>query len=738
MNLKTLSSKAKNRTLYVGLTYKELKNLFNIDINGEYDNCKIKYSQIDSFVKTIEILNKHETLITEKAAGLALKENREREEAERAKELEHKEIIHRVESTNGERLKYDNNTTRVREECNERSSKVCSIVTEIKTPENGVGDRAIEEGYKIPRKYSTWVAKYPDQKCDLIADICNQPRAAQEIWDKIQEGYSGIALLADPGLGKTYIIGSVLKNFIEQGKIKELGCISPFPIVYTTKMTVVEQTRGVLREEFNIDPSLVKVINIEYLRSELGAMFVKETLSIKNGQEVIKYKWTQYIHPVLFIWDEFQMLARSVSQQSKIAQAVSDIFYEYDVPVIQIFISATPFSRVSEAKVFTVATRHKINDEVITNDSWHKFSNVISGHDDPESYSEDAIKNLMEELDPYIVKIHDINLKFKSYITTQGMTFETKEEREIYEKAWEIFQEKKRKIEGDDSLSEGQARMSILGQFTVYRKAAENAKCYQIARFANDCVNNKEAPGIGFAFKSSMVKTYSILINDFGWSREDVSFIWGGSTESLSDKQKLLKRIKASGLEDILKRETNIKLEDFGIDLNELHEKSSEQYNWEKAHRLLSQNPKEREQERLRFQRQDSKALLFSFKAGGTGLSAHHERRFPKALTRRGFFTPIYSEKEMLQAFGRLPRITSISDTYQICGYYRGTIEEEVMERLKMKLRCARHVSSRTDSWEDIVTGRSRSMEDFQMIEDTESFDDDNSNAKLLEYVDSV
>ena len=57
----------------------------------------------------------------------------------------------------------------------------------------------------------------------------------------------------------------------------------------------------------------------------------------------------------------------------------------------------------------------------------------------------------------------------------------------------------------------------------------------------------------------------------------------------------------------------------------------------------------------------------------------------------------------MLQAFGRTHRVTSISDTYKWVLYYPGTIEDHVMEKLMMKLKCAVHVGA-SESWESIIT----------------------------------
>ena len=119
----------------------------------------------------------------------------------------------------------------------------------------------------------------------------------------------------------------------------------------------------------------------------------------------------------------------------------------------------------------------------------------------------------------------------------------------------------------------------------------------------------------------------------------------------------------------------------------------------------------QRHEEKMRFQRQDSKGMLITFKAGGKGLSAHHEARFPKARPRRTFLSPVYSEKEMLQGLGRAPRITSASDTYQVMGYFYRTIEEDVKDRFIMKAKCMKEVIRLDDAWMDIIPAAARVTE---------------------------
>ena len=566
------------------------------------------------------------------------------------------------------------------------------------------------------------------------SDGCNQITNAKILFDNIYYNkVSGQLLLAQTGAGKTYIIGSVIKNLLSNNFLNNYKGIHPWPILYVTKASVVEQTKKVLRDEFGLDTTnIVHVINIELLRSELGSLFVNEEVEVINGQDHIIYKWKK-IHPILFIWDECQILAREQSIQSKIAQDTNRIESRYNVPIYQIFSSATPFSRVWEARVFAVSTKTKFKlgmGEVTLNDNnWKHFSQIVASPSDPMDYCEAAVSRLVEKLEPFIVRVKNIRPKHKAINSTQKIYFKTKEEREEYDKAWEQYQEAKAKIEGDESLSASQSRFALLAQFTIFAKAAEYIRRNHLAEFCYKTWKNDRAPVIACRFKRTITGTYKILVEDYGWNRDDVSIIWGGATESLSVKKKLAQKVKMNSAFKEALEEADIDIEEIlGLDLSNLNEKTEEDLAFEKLHDLVSQKPEEREREKMRFQKQRSKACFFTFKSGGVGLSLHHQYEY--ARPREVILTPVYSEKELIQGLGRCPRITSLSDTHQRMVYYAGTIEEHVAARVSIKLRCMKKVVKFNESWEDILIGKKilRKAE--------EELPESNEGNTLMEYED--
>ena len=520
----------------------------------------------------------------------------------------------------------------------------------IRLPENSTAISDIKEAIveaiatelvaEPPRK--PHILKFPDQKPDLITDVCNQPKAAKTLWDNIVAGKRGQWLVAPAGIGKTFILANVIKNFVEQKMVEECKCYSPWPVIYITKMSVVEQTKGVLRLFGLSLGDQVCVFNIETLRTDFGRFFVDKDLMIIGGREIYAHTWNPKFLPALIIWDECHILAREESEQSKIACSLNDV--ESQV-IYQIGASATAMSRVSETKHFIVSTRIKYflgkHQTVVSNKNWHQLANQLSYPFHPSVYAEGSVKNFMEKFKDHIVQVEDIKLKFHSHIDIKTLSFKNKAEKELYDNAIEDFYIKKAKIEGSRGLSEAQMNFAILAEFTILRKAIESIRAESIADAVNYSYVDNKAPAVGAAFKQTIVKIYQFLVNKHGWKREDVSFIWGGSTEALNDKQKLHKQIQEKVGKDKLEQ-MGISYADLGLDLVNLNEKTNEQYEFEKKHKLLSQKPEERERERMRFQRQDSRCLLFSYKSGGVGLSAHHERMYPKARPREDFFTPIY------------------------------------------------------------------------------------------------
>lgn len=584
-------------------------------------------------------------------------------------------------------------------------------------------DDKLDEQQEELGRHSVFNPKFPDQACNLLTQAshgCNQLETARTLFDNIfYHGFTGQQVIAQAGAGKTYLAGSLIKNLNAQGFFND--CLSPMPVLYVTKSTIVEQTMyEVLKSRFNIDCfGLVTVINIEALRSSLLGVLIDKTVNIIDGQEHEGYVWRTLYKPKLVIWDESQGLARAESTQSKIANSlILPPFPPWKTH--QVDMSATPWSRVCEAKHFAVSTGLCVDtglgSEKVTSETWPRIARDIADPSQPDEHCTAAIKRFVDHFESHIVRISNIRPRHKSYNSVVKIDFPTQVLKDEYYKALESFEKKREKITSNDSLTDQQKYVAVLAEYTIFRKAAENCRREFCAEWFVDKWDAGYAPGIGFSFKQTGRNICELLIKKYKWKRSDISIIWGGATEALTAKKKLAKKIKDATELRKAAEEAGISFEDdLGIYLDDFIEKTDEQIQFEKDYDLLTQKPEDRERERLAFQTQTSRVAMFSYKSGGVGLSLHHEEQYPNARQRVGMFTPVYSEKELVQALGRFPRITSASDTDQTMCYYAGTIEEHVAAKVIQKLKCLKEAIRGHESWEDIITKLpKRGLEEYE------------------------
>ncbi len=180
-----------------------------------------------------------------------------------------------------------------------------------------------------------------------------QERAAKTAYKKlILDNQRANLLQAGVGTGKTFIYGKFLRELWSRNWF-EGKTFSPWPVLVVTKASIVTQTERVLENHFQLTPiRQFKVLNYDALRSGKGLdTFIELKKTVVNGEPVKMYKWKQFIHPLVFIIDECQSAKNEDSIQSQLIQNISEI---QDPNVKILFSSATPFTRVSEAKYLCV------------------------------------------------------------------------------------------------------------------------------------------------------------------------------------------------------------------------------------------------------------------------------------------------------------------------------------------------------------------------------------------------
>lgn len=551
-------------------------------------------------------------------------------------------------------------------------------------------------------------------------------------------------LIAAPGSGKTYSIGAVLRRLLDDGWHKK-NSMSPWPIVYVTKASVVTQTRRVLETEFGIDTlNEVTVLGIDQLRARFGKMFVQENMEIIGGEEVYSYKWSPMINPKLIVWDEGHALKNHTSTQHKIALSYSDLHGVY-----QLFSSATPATRVSEFKCFAIACKIHYNipglgNVLINSKTWNDFAAYIARGDQYE-YNQAACDRMTDILEPYIVRMKGIKPQFHARNRTELISFISKEGRDFYNSAEQRFKARKAKAEGRIADGVG-SKLEILVALQQYNIAAESnpdrARII-VSRMIED-VKNGFSPACAFKHKISVSKCLKLMFDEFKVPRSLVSVIWGGGAIKLTDKAKAKKAITGnSDLEEALAAK-GITLEGIGLDVD-----IQEEIKFPPEFKLGgTQTQEQRQIEIDRFQKGLTRYCFFTMKSGGVGLSLHHtdamlplnqrarrkesgyvyEEDIPKIPTRprKLYSAPNYSAIDMVQVLGRCPRITSLSDTEQILLFFRGTIEEDVEFICNNKLRClSKVVRNPNDSWEQLLVEDRSKMDKYKQQVASESSSDD-------------
>lgn len=579
-----------------------------------------------------------------------------------------------------------------------------------------------------------------------------QKKAVAECLHKVLTlKYRGILILSSTGTGKTFMTADLVRH-LEDVSFHENKTWSHIPYLYITRATVVEQTQRVFKKFFNLGVEQMEVINIEQLRSKAGRLWVTEGVTIIQGEEYPTWTWKEKINPVVILLDECQAVKNSTSTQHKIMSSFNDLKTRH---THQVFISATPFTRVSEAKCFAVSTHHNIEHlgfppgTVLTNETWPAYAAAISDPFAPDEYSEAAVDRLMKDLDQYVVRVKGVRPQFDAVNGIEMIDFETPEEKKYYDDTERRYMEKKAKMESmimSGALSGGGIWPLVL--LNERCMAAELCRKNHLAKKLYHAIQEGYAGVCALKYKATMIAVVKILVEKYGVPRDSISLVWGGGQTALTDKQKAKANIKAKALVlESMGMDVEEMLKD--LDLDEVEDRIIEEL--DPSLRLGAQSADERQSEIDRFQSGKSIICLYTFKAGGVGLSLHHSDELTKdwdrkadgfaewekmimglpekqrpapgkcrhkesgyayeedipfipVRQRRGFVAPTYSAIELVQGLGRAPRLTSLSPTHQTLLFYRGTVEMDVAAIVSVKLRCLAKVVRQRESWQDVIS----------------------------------
>jgi hypothetical protein len=329
---------------------------------------------------------------------------------------------------------------------------------------------------------------------------------------------------------------------------------------------------------------------------------------------------------------------------------------------------------------------------------------------------------LIKDLEEFIVRVKGVKPQFDAINSVRKIQFQTKEEQEFYLAAWERYLKEKSELDRLRDLNgDATTGISQLVAFLKFRMAAELCRARLLAKLMYEAVMSGKAAVAALNFKGTIIQITKILVEEFHVPREKITLVWGGGQTQLTDKQKAKQKI-LDKKDELAKAGLDLDQLMEDLDLDDVENRILEEL--PEHLRLGAQSRDERQREIDKFQSGRSDYCMFTFRAGGVGLSLHHTDEFSKFKVRHKesgyaveedipkvpikprklFAAPTYSAIEIVQGLGRCPRLTSLSDTEQELIFYSGTIEEEVADIVSQKLRCLSKVVKTREKWSDIVT----------------------------------
>lgn len=568
-----------------------------------------------------------------------------------------------------------------------------------------------------------------EQTADKYPDCHTQRDAIVKMVACLLQGKQGLQLLAGTGTGKTYMTLAVFDillyyNFIEQIQAKE-NRIYPFAFVIFCPKNVVDQSQEVKSLYPNCKSKCI-VINYETLRTNigLGSIFIEWTTQSINGELEEIPSWRVETSPIGVLWDENQKLKNDSTLQTKLARAYRNL--RHARYCIEIFCSATPFTRPSESKtvVLSLSPILELTDEYLlkVRKVWKQSQTVLKNEDKlqefnirrefvtkkidhiprvnstnfntwlidhilphkikPTEYSAAAMERITDYLsaEHQLISVTDVRFKHKSINKHVLIEFFNKDEEKEQKSAYEKYVNDLLKINKD--IPGGMA--ALFTAMLKFRMSSELTRREHIAKFTDLRIKEGKNVIVATCFKDTQEAVLNILRNKYGYKDNNISRIYG------------------------------------------------------------KQNRKQRWQNINNFQDEKSYIMLAMMQAGGVGLSLHQYNARNKR-PRHIIMPPVWSIIDMLQMLGRGHRINSDSTTKQEILWYKGTIEEKIYIRLQDKAISTRELMRRKENWSDLFIEESeREHVDLKKVyndnehsnNDNDAIDSDNEDEESFFNVD--
>lgn len=537
----------------------------------------------------------------------------------------------------------------------------------------------------IEKDVSTFgeITLYPEQE-GVYRAIYNAMFIERKVHAALNDGHTGA--------GKMVFSVAIIARLVKDGLMERPEMFARMhPIIIFAPKVICEQWRRHL-EAAGLG-ELVRKRKIYVVSDSIFSTEYGDTLcSLKENYitEDTYYEWNPLMVPWLCVIDECHRYARWSSKRFKKMLAMANSPIEH----FMLFLSATPFEKVNDAALFTIACRTKFMDIDVREDTFKYFASLMDPIN-PDKPNEEAIGRLRKTLSSNVFSIPYVKPKYKAINRVVLIDFYNERHKQIYDEAYKRLVEAREK--SGQNTAFGQFERFI--QLLAFNKTAEPLRAWYSAKLAaEDYFSGKRAPVLFSKYKETLAEQVFQLVDTYKIPREKIAIIWGGKREYRTDEMLTEAQIRelmaTRDLGDLLQDRPlmkKIKLSLKYLQDREEHMETDEaqtyRHNRLKELRLLGkQSDNARQIEIDRFQDGEAVICCATIDSGGASLSLDKDKDF--LLDRHGLFTPIYSGKQFKQALGRLIRRRSVADALQETLMLKGTTEEwHVAPILDGKLR---------------------------------------------------
>ena len=348
-----------------------------------------------------------------------------------------------------------------------------------------------------------------------------QIKAATDAVLKLQEE-QGILLQAHAGLGKTYIVLLAIKHLLDNDLLK-IQSDWPMPILWVTPAAVIPQNLEVINQ-FGLTG---KIFPISYasFRGNLGEKIYWDKTK-HPYYETYLYNWKPSAMPSMVVFDECQGLKNDTSSQTQLSWSIPQ-------GVKRIFISATPYQKVSEARSVVLGVGMELHEEPCTTDTVPQLLQNIARYGRPTELCQAQMERLRKAMQPYAVFVPKVRYKHKTHTRCRLIDFESDAEREHYDGYFIAF--KKKCEEQMRNANFGANEMLVAMQ--KFREGAEEVRAGRMAKRAIDTVEQGRQTIVVCNFVNPMRLVYKELVR-LGLSKDRISHIVGGQTANQREGQR--------------------------------------------------------------------------------------------------------------------------------------------------------------------------------------------------------